>query len=603
MAGKTIRIAGASGFWGDAARATPQLLKAGGLDFIVYDYLAEITMSIMARARAKDPQAGYATDFVTAAMKPNLIEIARQGVKVVSNAGGVNPKACVAALEKIVAELGLDLKIACVTGDDLLDRREALAASGAKEMFSDVSFPAADKVQSINAYLGAFPIAEALSRGADIVVTGRCVDSAVTLGACIHAFGWERGDLDRLAMGSLAGHILECGPQATGGNFTDWHLVADRIDEIGYPIAEVAADGSFDVVKPDGSGGIVNRGTVAEQMLYEIGDPQAYVLPDVVCDFSEVVIEETGPDRVHVSGAHGLPAPDSYKVCATYADGFRGGTVMTFYGIDAEKKAEAYASAAFRAARRMFKAFNLPDFTETSVELIGAESQFGSARAMPAAREVAAKIAAKHPDAAGIGILLKECVGLGLATPPGLSGFAGGRAKPSPVVRLFSFLIPKGEVAIEVGMNGEEIACVEPAGTPFSPETLSRPAPPAIPAESDMVEVPLVSLAWGRSGDKGNKANIGIIARKPGYLPWIWKALTEEVVAERFAHFLEGPVDRFLLPGTQAVNFLLHDVLGGGGVASIRNDPQAKGYSQLLLSMTIPVPRTLAETLPGSKAA
>lgn len=603
MSKKMIRIAGASGFWGDAARATPQLLKAGGLDFIVYDYLAEITMSIMARARMKDPQAGYATDFVTTAMKPNLIEIARQGVRVISNAGGVNPRDCVIALEKIVAELGLDLKIACVVGDDLYDRRDGLSASGVTEMFSDDSFPAAEKVQSINAYLGAFPIADALSRGADIVVTGRCVDSAVTLGACIHSFGWKPGDLDLLAMGSLAGHILECGPQATGGNFTDWELVAERIDEIGYPIAEIAADGTFDVVKPEDTGGVVNRGTVAEQMLYEIGDPQAYMLPDVVCDFSQVIIEETGHDRVHVSGARGYPAPDSYKVCVTYADGFRGGTVMTFYGLDAEKKAEAYAAGAFRAARRSFRAFNMPDFTETSVELIGAESQFGTARTMPAAREVAAKIAAKHPSAAGIGLLLKECVGLGLATPPGLSGFAGGRAKPSPIMRLFSFLISKSEITIEIEMGGEKFSCADAVGTPFNPATLKRPAPPAIPAISEMVEVPLISLAWARSGDKGNNANIGIIARKPEALPWIWKALTPEIVAVGFAHFLEGSVERFLLPGTQAVNFLLHDVLGGGGVASIRNDPQAKGYSQLLLSMTIPVPHALAEALPRNKVA
>jgi len=603
MNSKAIRIAGASGFWGDAARATPQLLKAGRIDFIVYDYLAEITMSILARARAKDTNAGFATDFVSAAMKPNLIEIARQGVRIVSNAGGVNPRACAAALEKLVAELDLDLKIACVTGDDLIGRREALAAADVREMFSGAPFPAPEKVQSINAYLGAFPIAVALDKGADIVVTGRCVDSAVTLGACIHAFGWGRDDLDRLAMGSLAGHILECGPQATGGNFTDWELVADRIDEIGYPIVEIAADGGFDVTKPEGSGGIVNKGTVSEQMLYEIGDPQAYVLPDVVCDFSGVSIVETGPDRVHVTGARGLPAPDSYKVCATFADGFRGGTVITFYGIDAEKKAQAYAAAGFRSARRLFRAYNLPDFSETSVELIGAESQFGALRESPASREVAAKIAAKHPDAAGIGILLKECVGLGLATPPGLSGFAGGRAKPSPVMRLFSFLVQKNDIEIAVETKGEAVPCAEPSGTHFDAAELKRPPVPLAESIDDIAEVPLAALAWARSGDKGDKANVGVIARKPEYLPWIWKALTEDAVATRFAHFLKGDVERFLMPGTNAINFLLHDVLGGGGVASIRNDPQAKGYSQLLLFAMIPVPRSLAESLPCGKAA
>ncbi|HAU03160.1 MAG TPA: terpene utilization protein AtuA, partial [Porticoccaceae bacterium] len=206
---------------------------------IVYDYLAEITMSIMARARAKSPDAGYALDFVTAAMKPNLREIARQGVKIVSNAGGVNPQACANALREVIANLGLDLNVACVLGDDLFDQRDALAAQGYREMFSDDAFPATEKIASVNAYLGAFPVAAALTAGADIVVTGRCVDSAVTLGACIHAFGWGRDDLDCLAMGSLAGHILECGPQATGGNFTDWTLV-NNLESIGYPIAEIS---------------------------------------------------------------------------------------------------------------------------------------------------------------------------------------------------------------------------------------------------------------------------------------------------------------------------------------------------------------------------
>ena len=436
MSDKNIRIAGASGFWGDAARATPQLLKGGNVDFIAYDYLAEITMSIMARARAKNPDYGYALDFVTAAMKPNLKEIARQGVKIVSNAGGVNPQACANALRAVIAEQGLSLKVACVLGDDLITQRDELAAQGHTEMFTGGAFPATDKIASINAYLGAFPVAKALEEGADIVVTGRCVDSAVTLGACIHAFGWGRDDLDKLAMGSLAGHIIECGPQATGGNFTDWEEV-HSLETIGYPITEISADGNFVCSKPEGTGGLVTRATIAEQMVYEIGDPQAYMLPDVICDFSNVELEQVGENLVRVTGAIGSPAPDTYKVCTTYADEFRGGTNMTFYGIDADRKAQKLADAIFVAARRTLKHLGLPDFSETSVEILGAESQFGSAATVTNCREVVMKIAAKHPDAAGIGIMLKETVGLGLATPPGLSGFAGARPSPSPVVRLF----------------------------------------------------------------------------------------------------------------------------------------------------------------------
>ena len=600
MTDTILRIGGASGFWGDAARATPQLLNSKELDYIVYDYLAEITMSIMARARSKDESKGYALDFVSAAVKPNLATIAERGIKVISNAGGVNPQACADALRAEIAEQGLGLKVACIVGDDLMATAAGLQAAGITEMFSGEAFPAADKLQSINAYLGAFPIARALKMGADIVVTGRCVDSAVTLGACIHAFGWGRDDLAQLAMGSLAGHILECGPQATGGNFTDWEQVSGMAN-MGYPITEISPDGTFVCTKPEGTGGLVNVGTVSEQMLYEIGDPQAYMLPDVGCDFSTATIEQVGDNRVKVAGATGRPAPDTYKVSATYADQFRGGTYMTFYGIDADKKARALGEAVFEAARNVFKAFGLPDFSETSIELIGAESQFGNFAQIDGSREVAMKIAAKHPDAMGIGILLKEAVGLGLATPPGLSGFAGGRPKPSPVVRLFSFTIVKDKVAVRILADDEELTCNEVHGEPLDVADIPRPTAPAVETAGATVEVPLITLAWGRSGDKGNKGNIGIIARKAEYLPYIYQALTEAVVSERFAHFLAdtgaGSVERFLLPGSNAINFLLHDVLGGGGVASIRNDPQAKGYSQLLLACPIPVPAALAETL------
>jgi len=600
MTDTILRIGGASGFWGDAARATPQLLNTDDLDYIVYDYLAEITMSIMARARAKDDSKGYALDFISAAMTPNLALIAARGIKVVSNAGGVNPKACAEALRAVIAEQGLSLKVACVEGDDLMATVEQLQASGVTEMFSGEAFPPLDKLQSINAYLGAFPVARALEAGADIVVTGRCVDSAVTLGACIHAFGWGRGDVDQLAMGSLAGHILECGPQATGGNFTDWDQVPGMAD-IGYPITEISADGSFVCTKPEGTGGLVSIGTVAEQMLYEIGDPQAYMLPDVVCDFSTAQLEQIGENRVQVSGATGRPAPDTYKVSATYADQFRGGTMMTFYGMDADKKAQALGDAIFEASRNVFNAFGLADFSETSIELIGTESQYGSFSEVVGSREVAMKIAAKHPDMMGIGIMLKEAVGLGLATPPGLSGFAGSRPRPSPVVRLFSCTVGKDQVAVQVDLDGEQLSCNETHGEALDIAAISRPALPSADCNGEMVEVPLVKLAWGRSGDKGNKGNIGIIARDASYLPYICNALTEAVVTERFAHFLEstsaGNVERFLLPGSNSINFLLHDVLGGGGVASIRNDPQAKGYAQLLLSCPIPVPTAIAETL------
>lgn len=607
---KTITIAGASGFWGDAARSTPQLLGEAKLDYIVYDYLAEITMSIMARARAKDPGKGYALDFVKVAMGENLPEIARQGVKVISNAGGVNPQACAEALRQLIAEQNLDLKVACVLGDDLFEDIEDLSNRGLREMFSDAAFPDKHRVQSVNAYLGAFPIARALDLGADIVITGRGVDSAVTLGACIHSFAWQRHELDQLAMGSLAGHILECGPQATGGNFTDWHLLADSIDMIGYPYVEVQADGKFVCTKPAETGGLVSIGTVAEQLLYEIGDPQSYILPDVCCDFSAVQMTQVGDNRVSVEGARGGAAPATYKVCATIRDGYRGGSTLSFYGIGADQKATALAEAIFRGSRRIFKQQAMQDFSQTSVELMGAESQYGKFSRMSGSREVVMKIAAKHPDATGIAIMLREMVALGLAAPPGLSGFQGARPKPSPVVRLFSFELPKSAVSIKIEFDGQTHEVIDAMG--FDQGSVDqagidaaavRPIVPVVePAvsEAPMMTVPLVRLAWGRSGDKGNKANIGIIARREKYFPFIISALSEAAVAERFEHFFDlqgdlprgasGRVERFLLPGINAINFLLHDVLGGGGMASIRNDAQGKGYAQLLLEMPISIP-------------
>ena len=596
---KTIRIGGASGYWGESMMATPQLLKSGNVDYLVYDFLAEITMSIMARARASKPEMGYATDFITGVLKPNLRDIAAQGVKVLTNAGGVNPEACGAAARALIGEQGLDLKVAVVLGDDLLAQGEGLSAGGYSDMFSGEAFPEVEKLASVNAYLGGFPVAEALDAGADIVITGRSVDSAVTLGACIHAFGWTQEDYDKLAGGSLAGHIIECGPQATGGNFTDWHLVKDTIADIGYPIAEIRANGDFTCTKPQGSGGIVNVGTVSEQMLYEIGDPQAYMLPDVTCDFSDVAIRQLDDDIVEITNTKGFPPTDSYKVSATYFDGFRAGTMMSFVGLDAADKARTFAEAAFTRARRLLRQNNMADFEETSVEVLGDDSQFGAAGQPTGTREAVLKIAAKHPDMAGAGALLKEISGLGLATPAGLSIFAGSRAKPSPVVRLFSFLIPKADVPVSLDVDGAQTAHEGAQGDVFAADMVARPDGLDAPDLSDAVEVPLVQLAWGRSGDKGNKANIGIIARKADYLPYIWAALDDAAIRDRFGHFMaaDSGCERYLLPGCHAMNILIHEALGGGGVASLRNDPQGKAYAQILLDHPVPVSREIAESL------
>ena len=589
----SVRIGGASGFWGETALSTPQLVHHGELDFIVYDYLAEITLSIMARARAADEQAGYATDFVTTVLASNLRDIAARGIRIISNAGGVNPQAAATATRALIDQLGLSLTVAVVTGDDLIDQIDRFA--NATEMFTGDAFPAAERVASINAYLGAFPIAHALDQGADIVITGRCVDSAVTLGACIHHFGWQEDDFDRLAAGSIAGHLLECGPQATGGNFTDWLAIADSMHDIGYPIAEVAADGSFTISKPPGTGGVVSIGTVAEQLLYEVGDPQGYELPDVICDFSAARIDATDRDVVAVSGIRGRPPGDKYKVSATYMDGFRGGQTLLFYGEAADRKARLFAEGVLRRTRALLAQQGLADYADVLVELTGNEHHYGDFRAVDGAREVQLKIAVRHTSKSAVGMLLRETIGAALSGPPGLTGFAGTRPRPSPVIRLYSFLTEKKAVNISVSI-GDNTQTIRPAQFTSVPAT---PISPPLPPDEDThtTTVPLIDLAWARSGDKGDKANIGVIARRAEYLPYIWQALHPDVVADRFAHFTSRPVDRYFLPGIAALNFVLHDVLGGGGVASLRNDPQGKGYAQLLLAAPIEIPLQMAREL------
>lgn len=589
-AAKSIRIGGGSGYWGDSDLAVPQLLEAG-VDFLVFDYLAEITMSILARARAKSPDAGYATDFVTQIIAPNLQEIADKRVKILANAGGVNPRACTREIEKLIEGAGLNLKVATVIGDDLTE--EAASFAAATEMFSGVPFPDSDSIASINAYLGAFPIAEALEKGADIVVTGRCVDSALALAACIHKFAWQATDWDLLAAGSLAGHLIECGPQVTGGNTTDWEEVAESLDHIGYPIAEVDCDGCMLISKPDGTGGRVSCATVAEQLLYEIGDPRTYTLPDVECDFSGVSIKEVSKHQVMVQGAKGRPAPSTYKTSATYTDGFRIITLWYFIGKDSAAKARRFADATLIRARNKLASFGLPDYSEVEVDPFGAGTHFGSDAKEQDSREVALRIAARHEHPKALVLLLKEASGMALATPPGMALYTGGRPSPSPVVRLFSFLVDKSRVAIKISMGEAQFDHQSYGSNAEVSELPPAPVPPAPKGGGPGVKVALRELARGRSGDKGDTANIAVIARKPEYMPHIWAQLTEDAVAKRFEHFLKGSVQRFYLPGTCAANFLLHDVLGGGGVASLRADPQGKSYAEILLDTPIDIPQDL----------
>ena len=593
-----IRIGGATGYWGEADMALPQFMAEGDLDFIVFDYLAEITMSILARAKAGDPEKGYATDFVTGVVAPHLPAIAQRGVKLISNAGGVNPEACGAAIRQLIDAAGLSLTVAVVTGDDLMPQLDKLLDSDLSEMFSGETPPPRESIASANAYLGAFPIAEALNLGADIVVTGRCVDSAVTLGACIHQFGWQREDLDLLATGSLAGHLIECGPQVTGGNYTDWHEVHETLHEVGYPIAEIAADGSMVITKPGGTGGCVTRGTVGEQLLYEIGDPTHYELPDVICDFTAVQVQQIESDRVAVSGARGLGVPECYKASITWADGWRVGMIGFYVGARAAEKARIFADEAIKRARRKLSALGAPDYVDVAVEVVGDESHWGDSARYVRSREVAVKVGCRHSDRRAADLLMRELSGVGLGAPPGFCAFAGTRPKSSPVIRLFSALVDRSLADIKIHTAAQVLPSTMSSSTSAALRQVEQIAVPSIATQAagdtTVIEVPLERLAWARSGDKGDKANIGVMARHPDFLPWIATVLTEEYVASRFAHFMASPeIDRFFLPGLPALNFLLHHALGGGGVASLRNDPQAKGYAQILLDTPVAIPEAL----------
>ncbi|RYF42302.1 MAG: DUF1446 domain-containing protein [Comamonadaceae bacterium] len=579
---KVIRIGGASGFWGDSSVGAPQLVKLGNVDYLVFDYLAELTMSILAAARAKDPSLGYATDFVSVTMKDILKDVVEQGLRVISNAGGVNPQACADAIAALAAQQGLAVKIAVVLGDDVMPLLPQLRAQGMTGM-AGATLP--EKLLTANAYLGALPVKRALDAGAQIVVTGRCVDSAVTLGALMHEFGWADDDYDRLAQGSLAGHIIECGCQATGGLHTDWEAVPDWAG-IGYPVLECSADGSFVATKPPGTGGLVNTAVIGEQMLYEIGDPRRYLLPDVSCDFSQVRLSQQGEHRVEVRGARGLAPGPAYKVSATYLDGYRCTAQLTIVGIDAAAKARRTGEAILERTRALFAAQGWPDYSRSHIEVLGSEAgNFGAGARTAQVREAVLHLAVMHPQRAALELFAREIAPAGTSWSPGTTG-AAGRPSPAPAIKQFAFLVDKARLEPRVLVAEEELEVDIPTGQAPVPLPAVE-TPDGVSQSVSGPEVPLVRMAWGRSGDKGDSSNIGIIARRPELLPLLRAQLTEERVAQWLGHLVRGKVTRYEVPGIHALNFLCEQALDGGGMASLRNDPLGKGMAQILLSMPV----------------
>ena len=602
---RVVRIGGASGFWGDSSVGAPQLVASGQIDYLVFDYLAELTMSILAGARLKKPELGYATDFVSVAMKAVLRDAMAKGIRVVSNAGGVNPHGCASALAALAAEQGVPLRIAVVTGDDVMPQLAALreAQPPVQEMQSGAALP--KQVLTANAYLGALPIKAALDAGAQVVITGRCVDSAVTLGVLMHEFGWDSNALDKLAAGSLAGHILECGAQATGGLHTDWDTVPDWAN-IGYPIAECRADGSFVCTKPANTGGKVTPAVIGEQMLYEIGDPAAYVLPDVVCDFTQVRLQQVGENRVRVEGAVGRAPTGSYKVCATYMDGFKISAQLTIVGINAVAKARRTGEAILERTSGLLQRAGLPPYTRTHIEVLGAESCYGPHARAGHTREAILRVAAMHARKEALDLMGREVAPAGTSWSPGTTGSGGGRSAAAPSIRQFAFLLSKDRLQPSVRMGDQTIAVQQPAGvapatTPGASGQAASAAPPSITGP-DCLEVPLIRIAWARSGDKGDISNIGVIARTAALLPLLRDQVTEAAVKSWLQHLVKGQVTRYALPGINAFNFVCEQALDGGGMASLRNDPLGKGMGQILLSMPVRVPAALLADLPGTDA-
>jgi hypothetical protein len=439
-----IRIANGQGFWGDWLEAPVRLVEQGPIDYLVLDYLAEVTMSILQKQKQEDPNLGYARDF------PPLIgrlaqRLRERGIKVVANAGGVNPAACA----KAVLKAAPGLKVAVVHGDDVFDRLDEFAAKGYEMRDMDTGEPLRKirpKILSANAYIGAFPLAEALETGADVVIAGRSTDTALTLAPMVHRFGWQPDDYDKLAAGTIAGHIIECGAQCSGGNCqVDWESIPDMAD-IGYPIIEAHPDATFTVTKHETAGGRVHTDTVKEQLLYELGDPKRYITPDCTADFTSIQLADIGPNRVRVSGIKGGPRPPTLKLSISYTNGWKAVGTLVYSWPQALPKAKA----ADRIVRARLRSLGL-QFEEIYTEYFGVNACHGSAAPPnPDPPEVQLRIGVRGRDRKSVDRFTRELIPLVLNGPPGATGFGEGRPPVREIVAYWSALIPRDEIETSV---------------------------------------------------------------------------------------------------------------------------------------------------------
>ena len=447
---KIVRVANAQGFWGDSLLGPLRLVEEGPVDYLTFDYLAEITMSIMQKQKMKDPNAGYARDFVS--MLGKILPTCKEkGIKVIANAGGVNPQACMEAIEVVMEKAGISgMTLAIVEGDDILDQLDDLVTSGEAFANLDNGEPLSsvrDRVTSANVYIGAQPIVEALEQGADVIVTGRASDPSLVVAPLVYEFGWSMDDYDKLAAGTIMGHIVECGPQCTGGNYSGWRQVPD-FPRIGYPVVEASADGSFVITKHDGTGGLVSVETITSQLLYELGDPENYLGPDCVADFTSIQIEQAGENRVAISGIRGRPPTPTYKVSMSYSSGYKILGTLCVSGPDAEEKAHILADMVWQ--RTAMHGVEIPE-ENRFLELFGTNVLYkGLVPAPEQPAEIMMRIGARGEDARALNTMGTELAPLITSGPPGVTGFAGGRPRATEVVGYWPALIDKTKVNTRV---------------------------------------------------------------------------------------------------------------------------------------------------------
>jgi len=578
-----IRIANCSGFFGDRLSAAREMVEGGPIDVLTGDWLAELTMLILSRTRAKRPNGGYARTFVTQ-MEQVMGTCLERGIKVVSNAGGLDPDGCADDVAEVARKLGLSPRIAYVRGDDLMPRiRELLAADQIRhfetgEPIKEASFLTA------NAYLGCWGIVEALNRGADIVITGRTTDAAVVCGPAAWHHGWTRSDWNALAGAVAAGHVIECGTQATGGNYSFFTEVPG-MERTGFPWAEVAADGSSVIGKHDGTGGEVSVGTVTSQLLYEIGGPE-YFGPDVTTRFDTIRLEEQGKDRVRMFGIQGEPPPATLKVCINRAGGFRNSISVCLTGLDIEAKAELVEKAFWEACP-----YAPEDYQSVRTRLVRTDEPD------PETNEQAVailRISVKDPDEKKTGRAFANAMTeLALATIPGFFGVGGGPAGGSPFGVYEPARIPAETVPQEVVMLGGDTTLVSSVIPRDDVAVTPAPGPEAAAPGGPTTRAPL-GLAFGsRSGDKGGNANLGVFARSDEAWAWLDAFLSVERLRELLPEVAELPVDRHPLPALRSLNFVIHGLLEEGVAASSRQDPQAKSLGEWLRARVVDLPEAL----------